>query len=215
MAGVRMVLVRHGRSVANDAGVFCGSYDADLTPEGLAQVRRLRARGVYPATQEHYSSPLSRCLMTFEAAYGSGTPLKATLPAFQELDFGKLEGRSLPDGQKQELWNSWLAGAGLADRFGVESYAHLCERGARAVRALAIDCQGRGIGSVTVVTHSTIMRAAIMSLAGLKTGQWAELIAPNGLGYMLDLECEGQTVRFLRATPLDEQAQGPVIAPVW
>lgn len=222
-ATVSMVLVRHGFSQANAAKIYSGLSDVDLTDQGRDEVRDLRARGIYPATELHFSSPLRRCLQTFEVAYGPQERLDGTIDAFHEVDLGSLEGRGLPPQDAMRLWDSWVSGGGFSAGFGMEAFAHARDRGAGAVRRLASRCAAQGVRTVTVVTHSAIMRAALMGLAGLPQDGWGSLWVPNGLGYLLSLqvgpsaagaagageedEAAGlRPVSFLRADPLAPDA---------
>lgn len=208
---VRMVLVRHGFSASNKIHVFSGMNDVSLTPEGAEEVRAYRARGLYPTTQRHYSSPLRRCLQTFRAAYGEDCPLDGVLDEFHEVSFGSLEGRGLSDDDSMRLWHSWLEGTAYAASFGVEPYADARARGANAVRGLARSCAREGVATVTVVTHSAIMRAALAGLAGLDEQGWLSLRVPNGMGYDLRLTCADGEARLRRAIPLDPAAPADAV----
>jgi broad specificity phosphatase PhoE len=205
---VKMVLVRHAFSEANAARLYSGTLDVDATPEGLAQVEEYRREGVYPETQRHYSSPLRRCLQTFRAAYGPDAVLDGTIDAFHELDLGDLEGKGLSEQGNERLWNSWIADGDFARGFHVESFAHACARGAGAVRDLACGCVRGGCDSVSVVTHSAIMRSSLAGIARLTPHDWLRLQAHNGLGYVLALEVDPDAgkVDLERAVPLDPNA---------
>ncbi len=203
-----MVLVRHALSVANKARVMSGMEDVAASPEGLDQVRVYRTQGLYPLTERHYSSPLRRCRETFQAAYGPAVRLDGIIDAFHEVSFGSLEGRGLSDQDLMRLWQSWVEGTEYAASFGVEPFTHARERGVRAVGDLARQCADQGVATVTVVTHSGLMRSAIAGLAGLGYEGWCTLSVPNGLGYALDLTVDEDRVGLVRATPLDPKA-GP------
>lgn len=214
VTAISMVLVRHGYSKANAAKVYSGLSDVDLTEQGKRDLREFRARGIYPATQRHFSSPLRRCLQTFEVLYGPQTRLDGVIDAFHEVDLGLLEGRGLPLQEAKRLWGSWVSQGSFAADFAMETFAHARDRGAGAVRNLALSCASAGVSTVTVVTHSAIMRAALMGLAALPQESWGGLWAPNGLGYRVLMQVDGAihaspdeldekpAVRFLRAEPL-------------
>jgi broad specificity phosphatase PhoE len=208
-----MVLVRHGNSQANARGVYSGTLDVDVTAEGLAEIEEYRREGLYPATQRHYSSPLRRCLQTFRAAYGKNVALDGIIDDFHELCLGDLEGKSLGPEGNEMLWASWVVNGSFARSFHVESLAHASARGSNAVRRLALACSADGVSTVSVVTHSAIMRSALMGLAALSAQDWGRMSVPNGMGYVLslDVSLSSGAVSFLRATPLDPSASDDAV----
>lgn len=204
---ITVVLIRHALSQANQEHRFSGSLDVEATPEGLEQIRTFKRQGIYPHTQLHYSSPKRRCLATFEVAFGGRATLDGTLEDFCELHLGKLEGNCLTPDESMRMWDSWVQGTDHARSYQIESLEDGSLRGANAVRKLALLCEAQGVNSVSVITHSAIMRAALMRLANLETRDWMRLVVPNGLGYVLSLKVDstGQ-VCFNRAVPLDPVA---------
>lgn len=185
---MRVVLVRHGVSVGNLRRAICGQTDVPLAPEGVAGIRDLRARGVYPPTDLHFSSPLARCLQTFQLAYAPEALIDGVLDGFKEVDFGPLEGTTPTPGQLAEFRDRWLAGRPYAA--GIESCEHARERAFGAMRDLVARMEAVGARSATVVTHSYLMRAALTRLAGLSPDHWFDFDLPNGMGYVLDVVSE-------------------------
>ncbi|MGH7309566.1 MAG: histidine phosphatase family protein [Candidatus Rokuibacteriota bacterium] len=89
---MRLLLVRHGESVWNEARRFQGATDIVLSDWGRAQARALgRALSAYrPAVA--YVSPLARARETAEIALaGTEAPIVA-LPALREFSLGEWEG---------------------------------------------------------------------------------------------------------------------------
>ena len=93
-----LVLIRHGRTAANRAGVFQGSMDVPLDELGLRQADRVarRVAAELPVSRI-VSSPLSR-------AANTAAPLARLLglepeydPDLMEMNFGQYEGRTWAD----------------------------------------------------------------------------------------------------------------------
>ncbi|RYP09681.1 hypothetical protein DL764_001107 [Monosporascus ibericus] len=105
-----LLLIRHGESVDNVAGLFAGSRDSSLTNHGVLQARRLGAhlakrRDVIGPIKQIFTSNLQRAYHTAEAVAHAQpftdagmteaqTHLEVVrLPELQEKNFGSSEGK--------------------------------------------------------------------------------------------------------------------------
>lgn len=86
-----IVLLRHGRTNWNCAGILIGQRDIPLNAGGQQEARR--AVRLLPEIDAIYSSPLSRCKET-AAIIGAGLGLPVTLfSGLSERHWGVFEGR--------------------------------------------------------------------------------------------------------------------------
>jgi len=89
---MRLLLLRHGESVGNVEWRLQGHRDYPLTPQGIAQSRRLAEALRRYAPQALYSSPIGRALTTARIiGQALGLPVQL-LPGVAEYDFGELSG---------------------------------------------------------------------------------------------------------------------------
>ncbi len=101
-------LIRHGKTLANQDGLYCGKTDLPLTEEGLQAVKDLAAQGIYPSLKglDVYTSGLARTRQTLEAIYG---PVDhKILPGFQEMDFGLFEMKSYEQLKNNPAYLAWI-----------------------------------------------------------------------------------------------------------
>ncbi|WP_164880853.1 histidine phosphatase family protein [Aestuariirhabdus litorea] len=169
-------LLRHGHCLW-PAG-FYGRSDNPLSPTGREQMESsLSAAGA--DYQRVLTSPLSRCAgFAHPWAQQQGVP-SIELELLVEGSLGRWEGKTLEqlelsDGQAlQDFWRDPLA----FPPPGAESLDQLQARMAQ-VMALILD-QHRG-ESLLVVTHSGVIRAAIMDLLGCGPQAWRTLAVPHG-----------------------------------
>ena len=107
----QLMLVRHGETLHNVAGIAQGWNDSELSERGRAQVQRLAERVASYAPTALYSSPLGRALSTAQAI-ASVTGLEVrTLDELREMNYGGWEGRSFLDVRREELetYERWIA----------------------------------------------------------------------------------------------------------
>jgi probable phosphomutase (TIGR03848 family) len=98
-----LLLLRHGRTTANVAGLLAGRTAAGLDETGVAQARAAGARlGGLPLAQV-VSSPLSRCLDTLALALPESAP--AVDDDFTECGYGAWQGQPIKTLVKDPLWS--------------------------------------------------------------------------------------------------------------
>jgi broad specificity phosphatase PhoE len=159
----QLILVRHGQTVDNVAGIAQGWNDSALSDVGQAQVQRLAERLAALHPTALYSSPLGRALATAEAiASATGLPI-TQLPDLREMNYGGWEGRSFLDVRRDDepLYQRWIADEEATCPSG-ESHADVRRR---LERAFATINSERPI----VVTHGTAIRIAATALLDVPT----------------------------------------------
>ena len=100
---MRLLLVRHGETVDNVAGVYAGVRDSALTTHGVLQAGRLASHLSKIRISYIYSSDLQRAFKTAESIRLAQSPtLSSTtqLELLREQDFGFYEGKSFLERQK-------------------------------------------------------------------------------------------------------------------
>ncbi|MGH3910569.1 MAG: histidine phosphatase family protein, partial [Pseudonocardiaceae bacterium] len=100
-----LILLRHGRSSANSAGVLAGrSPGVGLDERGRAQAAALVDRLAPLPLAAVVSSPLQRCRETV-APLAEARGLEVALDdGFIEVDYGQWTGRELSKLGKEPLW---------------------------------------------------------------------------------------------------------------
>lgn len=95
---MRFLIVRHGETDSNVAGIIQGQLDTDLNARGRRQAAQVGAALATVDIDEVYTSPLRRASDTARAIV-EAHPKRERLPVwfddrFKERGFGSLEGRS-------------------------------------------------------------------------------------------------------------------------
>jgi probable phosphomutase (TIGR03848 family) len=132
---VTVILLRHGRSTSNTAGVLAGrSEGVDLDDKGREQAAGLIDRIGELPIRAVVSSPMLRCRRTVE-------PLAEALcleplidDRLSEVDYGEWTGRKIGELAKEPLWSVVQAHPSAAVFPGGEGLAQVQARAVAAVR---------------------------------------------------------------------------------
>jgi len=150
------ILIRHGESTWNAAGLWQGHGDAPLSERGRSQARSLALELAELAPTRLLASDLSRARETAEIV-GRELGLEVELePGFRELDVGAWSG--LTASEVRSRWPEEVARLRAGDpdlrAGGAESWSQL------RTRALAaFESQARpSAGCTAVVTHGGLLR---------------------------------------------------------
>jgi broad specificity phosphatase PhoE len=151
-----LIIVRHGRTEANAAGLLLGRRDPCLDELGRRQAAAVRP--LLAGAARVVCSPLLRCRETAEAL-----DLPITVDdRWIELDYGVLDGTPLRD-VPAEVWAQWVSDAAFAPEGG-ESIAAVGKRVRAACEDLAEEAADH---DVVVVTHVSPLKAAVAWTLGV------------------------------------------------
>lgn len=182
MATVRLVLVRHGESEWNAAGILQGHHGPGLTARGRVQadaVARLLLDD-HPAPCAVVRSDLPRVAETAAATEkGLDIPVRVD-ERLRELDVGAWSGRTRADvaANDPDLLAAWRRGEDVAAG-GAESFAQLRARVSEALSDV-VTWAGEHAGddprpTVLVFTHGGPVRVAVAAALGLPLGGHRQL----------------------------------------
>ena len=153
-----LILVRHGRTSANAAGLLQGRVDNELDDVGAQQADQIASAMSRTDLRPDriVSSPLRRARQTAEAT-ARLTGLKVSIDErWAELDYGEWDGLPISEVRVPE-WRRWRADIGFAPPGG-ESLGQLNDRVGAACDELAAVAAGR---NVAVFTHVSPIKSAV------------------------------------------------------
>lgn len=176
-----LVLVRHGETEANAAGLLLGRAESPLTDRGRSQAAAL-GRLLRPEVTRLVTSPLGRARATAEALGLGMDPVVDD--RWIEVDYGEYDLQAL-GALPAEVWRQWRRDPGFRPPGG-ESLAELGRRVRTACEELFASpgAGARDEGDVVVVSHVSPIKAAVA---------WA-LGAEDGLAWRLYLSTASVTV---------------------
>src|ERR1700712_907184 len=176
-----VVLLRHGRSTANVAGVLAGrSPGVSLDDVGRAQAEAVAARLTGITLDALVSSPMDRCQQTV-APLAAATGMTVRIePALAEVDYGDWTGRALKDLGGEDLWRTVQAHPSAAVFPGGEGLAAVGVRAVAAIRGLVREFGPEAV--VLVCSHGDVIKSILADALGLHLDGFQRIVvAPASL----------------------------------
>jgi broad specificity phosphatase PhoE len=179
-------LARHGQSEWNNQSRITGQADIGLSPKGAEQGKALAQCLKQEPLQAIYASALRRTVDTAQAtADDTGLPI-VSLPAFNEIHMGALQGRHRDerDPEAQALWAQWQANLWGPAVAGGERFDDFAQRVGQALQSLLAVHAGH---SILIVGHRATNRVLLGLLLQWPCARWEELRLRNKYFYRLQL----------------------------
>ena len=176
-----VLLIRHGRTSANTAGILAGrSSGVELDEVGHQQVREAGTRIAGVPLRAVVTSPLRRCRQTAQALV-SARPEPMALSLEQglvECGYGDWTGKSLKELSKEKLWKQ-VQQQPSAVRFpGGESMTEMSARAIGSIRAWD-EKLGDEFGDETVwaaVSHADVIKAILADALGMHLDSFQRIL---------------------------------------
>jgi probable phosphomutase (TIGR03848 family) len=159
-----LILLRHGRSTANVAGVLAGrTPGVELDDVGREQAKKLVDRLAGVPLAAIVTSPMERCAQSVAplAAERGLEPLVE--PDLSEVDYGEWTGKKLSELGKEQLWKVVQAHPSAAAFPGGEGLAGMQARSVAAVRShgARIEVEHGPRAVWLACTHGDVIKAVL------------------------------------------------------
>jgi probable phosphomutase (TIGR03848 family) len=178
-----VILLRHGRSTSNTAGVLAGrSEGVDLDDKGREQAAGLIDRLGDLPIRAVVCSPLLRCRRTIEPLAEARCLEPLIDDRLSEVDYGEWTGRKIGDLASESLWRVVQAHPSAAVFPGGEGLAQVQARAVAAVREhdrrLADEHKGDALW--VACTHGDVIKAVIADAYGMHLDGFQRVTADPG-----------------------------------
>jgi len=180
---VTVILLRHGRSSSNTAGILAGrSEGVDLDDKGREQAAGLIDRIGDLPIRALVTSPLLRCRRTVEPLAESLCLEPLIDERIAEVDYGEWTGRKIGDLAKEALWRVVQAHPSAAVFPGGEGLAQVQARAVAAVREydLRLADELGGDALWVACTHGDVIKAVIADAYGMHLDGFQRVTADPG-----------------------------------
>jgi len=106
---MRIHLIRHGATMANEQKLYCGATDLALSETGKVELLSLYEQGIYSKGERasiYIISGFRRTEQTLELLYGA--VCREIVPELAEFDFGKFEMQSYETLKEYGDYQAWI-----------------------------------------------------------------------------------------------------------
>ncbi len=186
---MKLYLLRHGMTRANEAHLYCGSTDLPLSPAGRAALEEAKKAGHWPEAAVYYTSGMKRTEQTLSILYPSAAA--AAEPGLREIDFGDFEMKSYDMLKEDPQYLAWISG---------DNENNVCPHGesgaqaqARASRALEVILGKKA--DALAVTHGGVIAGAMEAWFPGEGKNRYEWQPRPGRGYGILFE-DGRPIRY-------------------
>lgn len=195
----RIILVRHGESLANKEGKFAGGYtDVPLLERGLRQAERMAEYvAEHYAVANVYTSRLQRAYITGKCVADKFGLEVRVLEDLREINGGHWEGCPFEEmgPRYPEEYRLWMTDRGNSRCPGGESVAEMTERVRAAILRIAGENPDR---TVLLVSHATPIHAMYaLAVNGSLDNMNSLPLAPNAGLTVLD--CDNGKLRCVES----------------
>lgn len=179
MKTYKLHLIRHGMTDGNIKGQYIGRTELPVTPEGVAELIKLKENLQYPEVQKIYSSPMLRCRQTAKIIYPEREIL--IVPDLIEYNFGEFEGKTANELELLPEYIEWTSGKRPSPPGG-EDNTEFTKRICVAINTIVRDMMDNDITDAAVFMHGgTIM--TFLAAAALPRQSLLQWTTDNGRGY--------------------------------
>lgn len=178
---MKIHFLRHGRTEANERGLYYGSTDLPLSERGVVELRELKSTLSFPVADIHVTSGMRRAKESLLILYEK-EPIR-TISELNEFDFGDFEMKTYAELKDHPDYSRWISGGDEAACPNGESKNLFVERIRRGLEILfALDAE-----NVVVVCHGGVIGAVMEFLfPGLKEHYYA-WVPDCGRGYTVEM----------------------------
>ncbi len=172
---MRLILVRHGETECNKAGLALGRRDVELNETGRWQAGRLADALQDQPVAAIYSSPLRRALDTARAIAERHDLAVVVDEGLIEMEIGEMEGLTFQQVRERhpQFFQLWLGGGAASEPMpGGERLLDVQER---AWQALERICAAWPQETVVTVTHNFVILTILCRALGLDLSDFRRL----------------------------------------
>ena len=204
-----LYLLRHGQTAHSRENDFCGSLDAELTPDGVAMARCFAAAYKKVPWAAVYSSPKKRTLATAAPLCEAIGQTPQVRDGLREIAYGAWEGMNVEtvDRDYHDDYIRWTADPAWYPPTGGETAVTIAGRVLPVIEEITAAYPN---GNVLVVSHKATIRITLCSLLGIDVGRFRyRLGCPVGSVSVVEFSKHGPLLRALAdRTHLDERLRG-------
>jgi len=188
---MRIHLIRHGTTAANEQKLYCGATDLTLSEAGKTELLNLQAQGIYPKGSRaslYITSGLIRTEQSLEILYGAVR--REVLPQLMEFCFGEFEMQSYEELRSRGDYQAWIMDeSGLVSCPGGENKRDFARRVLHGFESVIDKARTISASDAFVICHGGVIACIMEHLCpGVKN--FYEWQPKPGRGYTLEYDID-------------------------
>ncbi len=197
---MKLVLIRHGYSLANEKRILSGHLDVNLSEKGILELKKLKSTVKYPETDIYLASTLVRTEETFNILFEGKSLLKKD-DRFSEINFGEYEEKAFDELDLDSFFIKLYLGEKISN---IESISSLRNRFEDGLLELLIDMKKNNLQSATIISHSIAIRTIVVKATNDNADTFHMTRPKNGLGYILDVDVVDNKIIYNSCTEIQK-----------
>ena len=175
---LRITMIRHGKTEGSSKGRFIGRTDESLTDTEKVALSKIK----FPAAEEVYSSPMSRCIETAHILYPENDI--NVVDELAECNFGDFEGKTYQELLKDPMYKGWVDSGEISSYPNGEKRSDFQKRSIAGFEKVIADAVAKRRKNIAMIVHGgTIM--SILGAYGFPAQEYIRWTAEYGEGYRL------------------------------
>ncbi len=185
---MKIHLIRHGKTTANEKHLYCGFTDVSLSERGITELVKLKKEINYPKGILFINSGLKRAIQTMDILFDN--PISKQNYNIREYNFGEFEMKSHNDLKDNADYINWISDIDNVCCPNGESKNEFTKRVIAEFYEIIDFCKKQNIRSTVIVTHGGVISTIMDSLFHDNNKNFYNWHPDNGRGYTILFEQE-------------------------
>lgn len=170
---MKIYMIRHGKTLANEQSLYCGSTDLHLSAQGIAELKNYH----YDVQNVRFiTSGMHRTNETLKVIFGDVDFEED--PRFREMDFGMFEMKNSRQMKDDPDYSAWLTGE-------FERNVPPCGESIQQMRVRVMEALAQIQEDTFIVAHGGVISAAMQALFPEEGKGFYQWEPRNGCGYCI------------------------------
>lgn len=180
---IKVTLIRHGKTYANEQKLYYGFSDIDLSNDGIDQLNMLKKQIKYEKANVFVTSGLKRTNQTLKILFGNVDYIEDE--SFKEMNFGDFELKSYENLKHNKDYLKWVENIEQNEIPNGETKKQFENRVINGFDNLIKNCIKNGIKDIVVVCHSGVISVIMMYLFNKENKNFYDWLPQCGRGYTI------------------------------
>ena len=183
---IKISLIRHGKTYANEQKLYYGFSDIELSYDGIKEIENLKNEIKYEKPSLFITSGLKRTIQTLNILYGNVDYVIEE--GFKEMNFGDFELKSYEELKNNEDYKKWIENIEENNVPNGENKKQFEKRVINAFHNLIKKCIKNSIGNVALICHSGVISVIMMYLFNEENKTFYDYLPSYARGYVVTIK---------------------------